>query len=207
MITNSTSIRNLRKSLKLNRKQELVLVGTLLGDGSLLPNSWGKNYRLSIRQGGRQKDYLFWKYNIFKNWSLSPPKYYQKTNSWHFRTISHPDLTSFTHQFYNNRKKKLPDNIEQYLQEPLVLAIWWMDDGNLRKNQGRIYGGMLNTQSFTWKDNLTLKTYLEKIYSIKVLIIKDHGKPRLYISGKNDIKKFLSIIKPYCLQIFDYKFS
>jgi len=207
MITNSTSIRNLRKSLKLNRKQELVLVGTLLGDGSLLPNSWGKNYRLSIRQGGRQKDYLFWKYNIFKNWSLSPPKYYQKTNSWHFRTISHPDLTSFTHQFYNNRKKKLPDNIEQYLQEPLVLAIWWMDDGNLRKNQGRIYGGMLNTQSFTWKDNLTLKTYLEKIYKIKVLIIKDHGKPRLYISGKDDIKKFLSIAKPYCLQIFDYKFS
>ena len=124
MITNSTLIRNLRKSLKLSRKQEFILIGTLLGDGSLLSNSWGKNYRLSLRQGALQKEYLFWKYNIFK----------------------------------------------------------------------------------TWKDNLRLKSSLERIYKIKVLIIKDHGKPRLYISGKNDIRKFLSIIKPYCLKLFDYKF-
>jgi hypothetical protein len=206
MITNSTLNRNLRKSLKLNRKQECILVGTLLGDGSLLPNSWGKNYRLSLRQGALQKEYLFWKYNIFKNWTLSSPKYYAKTNSWNFRTISHPALTNLAYKFYRNRKKKLPDNIEQYLGKPLVVAIWWMDDGNIRKDKGIVYGGMLNTQSFTWKENLRLKSSLERIYKIKVLIIKDHGKPRLYISGKDDIRKFLSIIKPYCLKLFDYKF-
>ncbi|NMB92504.1 MAG: hypothetical protein GYA31_02685 [Parcubacteria group bacterium] len=206
MITNSTLIRNLRKSLSLNRKQELILVGTLLGDGSLLPNSWGKNYRLSLRHGMSQKEYLFWKYNIFKNWTLSPPKYDVNTNSWGFRTISHSVFTDFAHQFYRNKKKKLPDKIEQYLKEPLVIAIWWMDDGNIRKDKGIVYGGMLNTQSFTVKENLRLKYSLEKIYGIKVLIIKDHGKQRLYISGKNDIRKFLSKIKPYCLKIFDYKF-
>lgn len=206
MITNSTPIRNLRESLRLSSKQEFVLIGTLLGDGSFLPNSWGKNYRLSLRQGAAQKEYLFWKYNIFKDWTLSPPKYYAKTNSWYLRTISHPVFTDWAHKFYRNRKKILPDNIEQYLEKPLVVAVWWMDDGNLRKDKEKIYGGMLNTQSFTWKDNLKLKSSLERIYKIKVLIIKDHGKPRLYISGKNDIKKFLSVIKPYCLKIFDYKF-
>jgi len=105
MITNSTPIRNLRKSLRLSQKQEFILIGTLLGDGSLLPNSWGKNYRLSVRQGALQKEYLFWKYNIFKNWTLSPPKYYAKTNSWNFRTISHSAFTDFAHKFYRNRKK------------------------------------------------------------------------------------------------------
>jgi len=97
-------------------------------------------------------------------------------------------------------------DIERYLKEPLVLAVWYMDDGNIRKSNGVVYGGMLNTQSFSWKDNLKLKSSLERIYGIRVLIIKDHGKPRLYISGKSSIRKFLSFIKPYCLKIFSHKF-
>ena len=207
MITNSTLIRNLRKSLKLTLQQELVLYGTLLGDGSLLSNAWGKNFRLSVRHGIKQKDYLFWKYEIFKEWTLSPPKYYSKTSSWSFRTISHPDLTNIAYQFYSDKKKQIPINIEKYIKEPLAMAVWWMDDGNIRKSKSKIYGGMLNTQSFSLKDNLRLKSLLEKNYKIKVLIIKDHGKPRLYISGKDNIKQFLDIIRPYCLSSFNYKFS
>ena len=207
MITNSRDIRNLRKSLKLSKKQELFLVGTLLGDGALLPNAWGKNYRLSIQHGVNQKEYLFWKYKIFQKWTLSCPKYYAKNNSWHFRTISHPDFTNLAYKFYVKGKKILPKNIEKYLKNPFVVAIWYMDDGNIRKTKNKIYGAMLNTQNFSWKENMRLKNLLEKIYRIKILVLKDHKKPRLYISGYKDTKRFLSVIKPYCLSYFDYKFS
>lgn len=208
MITNSRDIRNLRKSLKLDKKQKLLLVGTLLGDGALLPNAWGKNYRLSIQHGTNQKEYLFWKYKIFKKWTLSCPKYYAKTNSWHFRTISHSDFTNFAQEFYiKGRRKILPKNIEKYLKEPFVIAVWYMDDGNVRRSKDKIYGAMLNTQSFSYKENLRLKNFLEKIYNIKVLVIKDHKKLRLYISGNKNAEKFLSVIKPYCLSCFNYKFS
>ena len=207
MITNSRDIRDLRKSLKLSKKQKLFLVGTLLGDSTLLPNAWGKSYRLSIQHGASQKEYLFWKYKIFQKWVLSCPKHYVKTNSWHFRTISHPDFTNFAYNFYRKGKKILPKNIEEYLKEPFVVAVWYMDDGNIRKTGNKIYGAMLNTQSFSWEENTRLKDFLEEIYKVKILVLKDHNKPRLYISGCENTKKFFSVIKPHCLSCFDYKFS
>lgn len=207
MITNSRGIRNLRKSLRLDKKQKFLLVGTLLGDSALFPNAWGKNYRLSVQHGVSQKEYLFWKYRIFKEWILSYPKYYAKTNSWYFRTISHPEFTNFAYEFYRRGKKILPKNIEKYLREPFVIAVWYMDDGNIRKTNSKVYGVMLNTQSFSWEENARLKDILEKIYRVKILVLKDHKKPRLYISGHENARKFLSVIKPYCLSYFDYKFS
>ena len=140
-------------------------------------------------------------------WVLSCPKYYAKTNSWRFRTISHPDFTNFACKFYKKGKKILWKNIERYLKEAFIVAVWYMDDGNIRKGRNKIYGVMLNTQSFSCKENLRLKNFLEKIYNIKVLVIKDHKKLRLYISGNKNAEKFLSVIKPYCLSCFNYKFS
>lgn len=207
MITNSKDIRSFRKSLKFNKKQNLLLMGTLLGDGSLLPNAWKKNYRLSIQHGEQQKSYLFWKYKIFKKWTLSCPKYYAKNNSWRFRTISHSNFTNLANNFYRKGKKILPRNIDGYLKEPFVLAVWYMDDGNIRRSQDKIYGAMLNTQCFSYEENVRLKNVLEKIYGVKILVLKDHKKPRLYISGHKNAKKFLAIIKPYSLPCLDYKFS
>ena len=56
-----------------------------MGDGCLIENSSRTNYRLQIEHSQKQRDYVFWLYEIFKNFVLSPPKYLAATNSWKFR--------------------------------------------------------------------------------------------------------------------------
>jgi hypothetical protein len=55
-ITWSKEIRELHKKLRMNSFQEAVLIGTLLGDGSLVVNAYGKNYRLRIEHQKAQKE-------------------------------------------------------------------------------------------------------------------------------------------------------
>ncbi len=55
-ITHSRELRELRVRLALTEYQKQIVTGSLLGDGSLIPNAWGKGYRLQIEQGERQKD-------------------------------------------------------------------------------------------------------------------------------------------------------
>jgi len=56
-ITWSLEIRKLQKELILNSFQKKVLIGTILGDGCLTPNAYGKNYRLQIEQAAKEKKY------------------------------------------------------------------------------------------------------------------------------------------------------
>ena len=79
--SNSHFHRELRKSLSLSAVQKSALLGSLLGDGCLITNPSMTNYRLQIEQSDKQKEYIFWKYEIFKNFVLSPPKYLPRTNS------------------------------------------------------------------------------------------------------------------------------
>jgi len=80
-ITYSTEIRNLKKRLVLDDYQKSVVVGSILGDGYLFENCSKTNYRFGINQSIKQEDYLLWKYNILKNWTLSEPKYYGRNKS------------------------------------------------------------------------------------------------------------------------------
>lgn len=180
--TNSSAIRTLRKSLSLNEKQRETLIGSLLGDGCLIANSWGKNYRLKMEQCDNQKKYLFWKYEIFKNFTLQPPKYQATTNSWSFRTISHPEFTAFRDLFYPKGKKSIPNDFEKILTSQLSLAIWFMDDGSLNTRKDSF---ILNTQSFTKDDNEKLKECLALNFSIQTTLNRDKSYWRLYVSKKS----------------------
>jgi len=91
-ITNSRQIRLLRKNFFLSDYQKDVLVGTLLGDGGLYLEGWAKNYRLQIEQGDKQRDYLFWKFDIFRNCCSSEPSYQSRRNkSWRKGISIHKD--------------------------------------------------------------------------------------------------------------------
>src|SRR3989344_6396114 len=123
--TNSTFHRELRKRLFLTELQRKVLLGALMGDGCLIENSSKSNYRLQIEHSIREKDYVFWKYEVFKNFVLTPPRYLSRTNSWKFRTVSFAGFTEFQRMFYQERRKILPANI-QFLNDPVTIAVWFM---------------------------------------------------------------------------------
>lgn len=202
-VTYSAEIRALKRNLRMNQRQEAVMIGSILGDGHLDAN-WSKtNYRLKISQSVRQQEYVQWKYGIFRDWVLTGPKVHRTTNSLRFGTISHPEITHLHSVFHRGRKKIVPDTIGDYLS-PLALAVWFMDDGNIRKTGDRVYGYYINTQSFTQDENALLAGVLNKKFGITTAIYQNHGKPRLYIGAKSK-SLFREIVRPFVLPSLQYK--
>lgn len=71
-----------------------------------------------------------------------------------------PELTKIYNQFYSGNNKTIPDRLEF---DPLILAIWFMDDGSRSRND--LY---LNTQKFSIKDQLKLISMLKTQHGIKL---------------------------------------
>ena len=202
-ITYSTDIRD-KKRIKLDEYQKAIIVGTILGDACLHEN-WSKtNYRLQIRHSIAQEAYVMWKYQALKALVLTKPQHYEKTNSVWFRTISHPELTQLQKVFYRDKKKIIPENIEQFLSNPLTIAVWFMDDGNVRKTAGDVKGYDLNTQSFTLSENQILQQALQNVWNIRATLNKNHKYYRLHL-GVREIYKFANLIRKHILPSMEYK--
>lgn len=198
--SNSRFHRELRKSLSLSVIQKNALFGSLLGDGCLITNPSMTNYRLQIEQSAKQKDYVFWKYEIFKNFVLAPPKYLSRTRSWKFRTISHKDFLPFRAMFYKNGTKILPRDLS-FLKDSLVLAIWFMDDGCLDRNSGYI----LNTQNFTLNENKRLMKALIGDLGIRnISLHRDKKYYRLFVRKKS-MAAFMDLFFVYMQPSMQYK--
>lgn len=197
--TNSHYLRELRQTLSLSEVQKSVLSGTLMGDGCIIPTASGKNYRLQIEHGDRQKEYVFWKYGIFKRFVVSRPKYIAVLNSWRFRTISHHEFIQLRRIFYRDGKKILPKKLD-FLLDPLTLAVWFMDDGCLAREHGYI----LNTQNFKLEDNVRLMKFLQNSFGLHFAIHRDRKYYRLFVK-KQSMIEFRNLFKFRMQPIMRYK--
>ena len=204
-ITYSTEIRNLKKSFSFDDIQKGLVIGSILGDGHLELN-WSKtNYRLRIGHSAKQKDYLFWKYDILKDIVLSKPRYNKVGNSIFFGTISHSEISELGRLFYRNGKKVIPEDISKFMKNPIIVAVWFMDDGNAIIRSGKIYGYHLNTQSYTQEENERISQVLKNTYGIENLLEMNHGKYRLRIMKKLSRDKFRQVIENYVIPSMKYK--
>ncbi|MBI4155737.1 MAG: hypothetical protein HY507_00705 [Candidatus Zambryskibacteria bacterium] len=202
-VTYSTEIRNLKKIL-FNEEQYAFIIGSILGDGCLCEN-WSKtNYSLLIAHSVKQKDYVFWKYNILRTWILKEPRFYAKNNSLIIKTISHSQLTELRNRFYLNNKKVIPHDIETIMYHPLSLAVWFMDDGNLASSCGFIHGYHLNTQSFTFEENQRLTVMLKNNFGIDCTIQRNHKYYRLFIRAGSK-ERFKKLIGNRLIESMRYK--
>lgn len=193
--------------LNLNQTQISVLVGSILGDGTLRIPKHAINANYKVEQGLKQKDYVFWKYKVFREWVTTPPKislrYDEKRlpyeKSWWFRTISHPKLTLFHKMFYKNGKKIVPKNIIDLL-DPLALAVWVMDDGSLNRNKIDI-----STYSFKLEEIKLLQEVFLKKFALESNFYKDRDKGFRMYFRKTETQKLINLISSYILPSFAYK--
>ena len=195
--------------VNLSSRQHSILVGSLLGDGTLRLGKGAANVNFKIEHGLMQKNYVFFKYSIFKEFVGTPPKLsfryddagkqYQK--SWWFRTFRNHMLNPYFSWFYKNRTKVVPDKIESLL-DPLGLAVWIMDDGSSNNKRTSLY---LNTHGFKMRDQLNLCRTLKKKFLLSARVHKDGNKHRIYIPVK-DTKLLFKIVAPCLLPEFFYKF-
>ncbi len=203
--TYSREIRDLKKRLSLSDYQRSVVIGSLLGDSNLTHN-WSKtNYAIQVAHSKKQEAYVLWKYQVLKDWILSKPRYYARNNSITIKTISHPEITQLAGHFYPKGVKILPANLDKILSDPVILSVWFMDDGNVIKRNGKVYGYHLNTQSFSKSENEALSQALYKMHGIESLLELNHGKYRIRIMKKESRTKFAGTIREYIIPEMVYK--
>ena len=189
---------------KIPKKQEELIIGSLLGDGRLECRSLANTARLRIHHADSQKDYLFWKFKQLQNLVKTNPKrheyvdkrYYTKVVSWYFHTKTLVSLSKLYCLFYINGKKVLPENIGAMLT-PFALAVWIMDDGCLYKQSL-----IINTQNFSLDEQRCLQEVFKEKYNVEIGIHKDRRNFRLYFP-KEATKRILQIIAPF---LFGSKF-
>ena len=200
MAWNSTAVRRIRDALIVRPKERSIIIGSILGDGALVETAAGGSYRLQIDHGSAQRAYLWWKYEQLQRWTLSPPRYQPSTHSWRFRTLSHPLFTELARRFYPNGRKRVPVDIAVDLNDPLAVAIWFMDDG-CRYSQGSL---VINTQCFSRTDQKILQRALRMRCGVTATLQRDRERYRLYIPVA-DAKRFTAYIESYVREELRYK--
>ncbi|HCR36061.1 TPA: hypothetical protein DIU22_03405 [Candidatus Woesebacteria bacterium] len=202
--TNSKWLREYKNKLHLSDIQKQVLVGTLLGDGSLKISVSGKSARLQVCHSFVHEEYVLWKKEIFKDWVLSGPKYYKVNNSLIFRTVSHPEIYKFFLDFYQNKIKIVPRDILSLLKSNLALAVWFMDDGNGYSNTNAY---RLSTYAFGLKGTLLLQKCLYDNFGLNSSLKKDSKGYQIYIPVKNgSASRFRKLTYKYITSDMKYKY-
>lgn len=196
--------RLIKSKFKLSKKQKLVLIGTILGDGSLAKR--GIHYRLFIKHAVSQKKLVKWKYNIFRNIVLMPLNYFtqeirgRQYGFIQFVTLTHSVFDKYRKKFYRNSRKIIPRNIDKIFYHPLSLAVLLMDDG-----ARDTFGITVQTHSFRRDETNRLSQAIKKSFGLKTTLRKNKGRWIIYFP-KNEVKKLYSIVKRYILSSFKYKF-
>jgi hypothetical protein len=80
-----------------------------------------------------------------------------------------------------------------------ALAVWFMDDGASDGGQVR-----LNSQGFSYDENLALATFLQAKFGITVSINKDKGRWRLRVAAAG-ISVFRELVAPHVIPSMLYK--
>lgn len=189
----------------LSKNCQDIILGSLLGDGSLKINDHYKNARFSFRHSVNQKEYFFWKKDELKE--ISGEKCWWLQNSdglggdkFRYQSLALEPLTDLYRLTHRGGKLRVRRKWLNMLT-PLSLAIWWLDDGSLITNGRR---GVLCTDPFALEEQKIMARYLYKVWEVKVSIGKVHrewkGKQteyyRLWIRSSQELQKLLRIILP-----------
>ena len=193
--------------MPLDERQKAIVIGTLLGDGCLETN--GRYVRLRTDHSGRQKKYVFWKFQEMHDLTSGKPrlvKYYDKRTRkiyrhWRFDTMSIEEFVSFKNLFYTNGKKQIPLNIRELLIEPLSIAVWFVDDGYKRKD---CKGAYFNTQAYSKQGQRLLQETLKQNFRIKTRIHWARGRPKIYIPS-NEFDAFQNLIRSEAIPCLEEK--
>lgn len=203
----TTAIESYKKKLTLSESQREVLIGILLGDAHLESQNKGKTYRLKIEQSLKHREYVTHLHDHFHEWVRSEPRmkkisrYGTISYNVAFATLSHAAFRFYANQFYDGRKKKVPDLIHRWLT-PKALAYWFMDDGSMKSSQSK--GVILNTQGFSRSEVERLKELLVHQYELKVSLRSQREGWQLYFSGES-YERLDSLIRPHFIPAMLYK--
>lgn len=198
-------------------ESENLVSAFIIGDGFL-----SKFGSLMIEQGHKQKDYLFWKYYLLKEVNFlsgeSFPafisRFHKATNkvNYSYRFATRNLFKSRRDEFYqyseveSKIKKRFPFPLKDSIS-PLMLAIWFMDDGSIGGNTR--LGLVIDISNFSLECRALIRDMFWERFGIKTSFhngksSKGNSTCKLYFKRKT-IEKFYLLINPYILESMRYK--
>ena len=184
-----------------------ILLGGLLGDGSLKIQKRYRNARYQIRHSITQKEYIEWKHRLLKEVAL-PKLQIQKPDGFSIAekislfTKAHKELTTIHSAVCKNNKLVVERSWLDALDE-LALLVWWLDDGSLVAGRRQ---GCFCTDGFPLETVELLQGYLADVWKINAKIStrddtkikgrKQKAYYRLYLSN-SELRKLFDLIMPY----------
>jgi transcriptional regulator with XRE-family HTH domain len=188
--------------ISLNKFQEEVLIGTILGDSSIrFVHSKMKNSNLTFTHTPKNREYFLLKYNIFKNIISSIGEYtckskFVKGNKLVATGKALACMNIYQNIFYKNKIKIIPIEYLKQNFTNISLAFLFMDDGN--KNGKTIN---LNMQSFTLDELNQFVNFLKDKFNLEFNIKKDKT---LYLKYKSRTI-FYNLVQDYIIDKMKYK--
>lgn len=192
------------KPMQIGIEEQNIIVGSLLGDGSLALYGRSKHARYREHGAMAQLPYRAWKAE-----KLSEQGFRLNANG-QLASGSHPYFTYLYHLFYPDGQKILNNENLRLLNHLIGLACLYMDDGSLiidssrTKNRvilfPRIY---LYSLCYSYKENELLSEHLQTHFGITFKIKKhpDGSGFMLEINRREDVVSFINLIKPHVLEI------
>jgi recombination protein RecA len=198
---------------RLGGQQIQLILGSLMGDGSLSPNRKGRSgTRFRMGHGARQAAYLDWKVSLLENIPHSKTANAKGAVFADFTPL--PELGELREAVYfGDGKKHLSWDYLKSLT-PLALAVWYMDDGSftLRSKgvQERTAGGTgrieicVEAMSPGTRDRLA--SYLRDTYGLEVKLTSRGARQVSVLQFSTAAStKFQKLIAPYIHPSMEYK--
>ena len=198
---------------RLGGQQIQLILGSLMGDGSLSPNRKGRSgTRFRMGHGARQAAYLDWKVSLLENIPHSKTANAKGAVFADFTPLA--ELGELREAVYfGDGKKHLSWDYLKSLT-PLALAVWYMDDGSftLRSKgvQERTAGGTgrieICVEAMSPGSRERLARYLQDTYGLEVKLtsrgVRQVGVLQFSTAAST---KFQKLIAPYVHPSMEYK--
>lgn len=187
----------------LSDRSRVIILGSLLGDGSLKIHKPYKNARFAFRHSIIQEEYFLWKAKELAEIAGAVSVWKQGKNGrdgWgkeklRFQSRALPALTELYHLTHKQVRLWIRRKWLNQLT-PLSLAVWWLDDGSLVADTRQ---GVICTDGFPLEQVHILDRYMKKVWGISTKIgrVAQTDRYRLWIRSTEHLQKFLRIILPH----------
>ncbi len=201
------------EDVRLSDQQWQVVLGGLMGDGHLAPNTRGRRgVRFRMGHGARQEAYVDWKASLLGN--IGQTRTVRPNGAVHIDLTPLPELSEVREAVYwGDGKKHLTEDYLKALT-PLALAVWFMDDGSfaLRSEgkQERTRGGSgrieicVEAMSEATRDRLA--TYLRDVHGVDCRVApRGAGQKAVLTMTTAGTERFQQVIAPYVHPSMAYK--
>ncbi|HEX7100518.1 MAG TPA: recombinase RecA [Acidimicrobiia bacterium] len=194
---------------RLSEFQMEVVLGSLLGDGSLSPTRSGHGARFRFGHGRKQIAYGDWKASLFANLNVSRTTNRKGAAFWDVQPL--PELAELREAVYMGGKKVISWDYLKRLT-PLSLAIWYMDDatfsirskGLQERTRGGSGGAEICVEALERTSRERILSFLADTYGIEGTLV-DRAGEAVIVFPTAETAKLQALVAPYVHPSMEYK--